>query len=170
MVTADRDGPPPPAVINQGINCFLEHSLLVADDNRGRLYFQQVTQAVIAVDDPTVEVVKIAGGEAAAVQLHHGPQVGRQHGQHGENHPLRLIAAAAEGLHHLQLLGRLAAALPRSGACLIKQLVAQFVKVDVLEELQDSLGAHVGVKDRLKLLIKVEVLALGEQGVLAQVP
>ncbi len=82
MVAANGNRPPPPTVINKGINRFLEHPFLVADDNLRRPYFQKVAQAVIAVDNPPIEVVKVAGGKPAAVQLDHGPQVGRQHRQY----------------------------------------------------------------------------------------
>ena len=104
-------------------------------------------QTVVAVDDPAVEVVQVAGGEAAAVELHHGAQVGRQHRQHGEDHPLRLVAALAEGLHHLQPLGGLLAPLAAEVLDLLPQLGGQLVQVDAAQDVEDGLGAHARLED-----------------------
>ena len=48
-------------------------------------------QAVVAVDDAAVQVVQVAGREAAAVQRHQRTQVRRQHRQHLQDHPLGLM-------------------------------------------------------------------------------
>src|SRR5262245_18264093 len=45
------------SIIEQGINGFLKHSLLIADDDLGRFELEQVFQPIIAVDDTPVEVV-----------------------------------------------------------------------------------------------------------------
>src|SRR5262249_58750257 len=76
------------AVVEEGVDRLLEHAALVADDDLRSVQLQQALQAVVAVDDAAVEVVKIAGGEAAAVERHERTQVGREHGDDGEHHPL----------------------------------------------------------------------------------
>ena len=60
----------------------LQHTLLVAYNDIGSAQLQQTAQTVVAVDDAAVQIVQVGGGEAAAVQLDHGTQVRRQHGQH----------------------------------------------------------------------------------------
>ena len=52
----------------------LEHPLLVADNNVRGIELDEALEAVVAVDDPAVEVVEVGGGEAATVKLHHGAQ------------------------------------------------------------------------------------------------
>ena len=100
-------GASPAAVIDQCVHCLLQHPLFVADDNIGGVQLQELLQAVIAVDDPAIQVIEVAGGKASAVQLYHGANIGRDDGQHVQNHPFRLVAALAEGLHHIQPLEEL---------------------------------------------------------------
>ena len=73
----------------------------------GALSSRRLLQTVVAVDDAAVQIVQIGGRKAAAVERHERAQVGRQHRQHFENHPLGLDAGALEALEHLQALGEL---------------------------------------------------------------
>ena len=77
------------AVVDQRVDCFLQHALLVLDDDLGRAQLQQPLEAVVAVDDAAIEIVEVGRGEAAAVELHHRAQLGRDHRHGGEDHPLR---------------------------------------------------------------------------------
>ena len=67
------------AVVEQAVDSLLQHALLVVDDDLGRAQVQQALEAVVAVDDATVQVIEVRRCEAAAVELHHGAQVGRDH-------------------------------------------------------------------------------------------
>src|ERR1700678_1438011 len=49
------------AVVEEGVDRFLQHAALVADDDLGRVELEQALQAVVAVDDASVKVVEIAG-------------------------------------------------------------------------------------------------------------
>src|SRR3989337_2221296 len=89
VVAGPRDGAAAAAVVHEGVDSLLEHALLVPDDDLGRAELEQPLQAVVAVDDPAVEVVQVAGGEAAAVQLHHRAQGGRDDRQGRGRHPPR---------------------------------------------------------------------------------
>ncbi len=60
-------------VVEEGVDRLLEHALLVADDDVRRVERHEPLKAVVAVDDAAVEVVEVARGEAAAVELDHGP-------------------------------------------------------------------------------------------------
>src|SRR6516225_756039 len=64
------DGPAAAPVVEQRIHRFLEHALLVAHDDIGRIELEQPAQAVVAVDDPAVQVVQVAGGETSAIERH----------------------------------------------------------------------------------------------------
>ena len=57
------------AVVDQAVNCLLQHPLLVAHDDVGSAQLQQTAQTVVAVDDAAVQVIQVGGSEAAAVQL-----------------------------------------------------------------------------------------------------
>jgi hypothetical protein len=108
-VAGAGDGAAMAAVVEQGVHRFLQHALFVADDDIGRLQLQQVAQTVVAVDDATVEVVQVGGGEAAAFERHERTQVGRNDRQDFEDHPLGTGVGAQERLQHLDALGQLLA-------------------------------------------------------------
>src|SRR5712672_3749693 len=95
------------AVVEQRVDGLLQHALFVADDDVGRAQLHQPLQAIVAVDDAAVEVVEIGGREAAAIERHQRTQVRRNHRNHREDHPLRLVAGIAERLDDLQTLGEL---------------------------------------------------------------
>ena len=103
-----RDRAAATAVVEQRVDRFLQHALLVAHDDVGRVQLEQAPQAVVAVDDAAVQIIQIGSREAAAIERHERPQIRRQHGQHGQDHPLGLVARLDEGLDQLQSLGRAA--------------------------------------------------------------
>ena len=70
------------AVVEQGVHGFLQHPPLVVDDDRRCSDVEQSFEPIVAVYHPAVQVVEVGRGEAPAVQLHHGPQIGREH-RHG---------------------------------------------------------------------------------------
>ena len=92
------------AVVEQRVDGFLQHALLVADDHVRRVQLHQLLQPVVAVDHAAIEVVQIGRREAAAVERHQRAQLRRKHRNHVENHPLGLVAALAERFEHLQAL------------------------------------------------------------------
>ena len=70
------------AVVEQRVDRLLQHALLVAQDDLGRLDVHQLLEPVVAVDDAPVEVVQVRGREPAALERHQRPQVRRQHRDH----------------------------------------------------------------------------------------
>ena len=76
-VAGARDRATTTAVVEEAVDGLLEHPLLVVDDDLGRTEVEQALEAVVAVDDATVEVVEVRGREAATVELHHRAQVRR---------------------------------------------------------------------------------------------
>jgi hypothetical protein len=151
------------AVLEQSVHGFLQHALLVAHDHFRGAQFQQLLQAVVAVDDAAVEVVQVGGGEPAAVQGHQGPQFGGQHRDHVEDHPLGLVAAALEGFGDLEPLGDLHPLLGGGlGLHEVTQLDGQRLHVHVLEQFLDGLGAHLGPEALAVLGLVFAELILGQ--------
>ena len=161
-------------VVEQRVDGLLQHTLLVAENHVGGLDLDETLQTVVADDDAAVEVVEVRCGESAAVE---GTQLRGDDGHGLEYHPLGLVAVArcAEALDHLQALECLGLALLAAVLVgLVAQRVRQLVEVDVLEQVIDGLGAHLG--DKLvgivvlealvvlgQLVEDVEVLFLGEE-------
>src|SRR5215204_5457926 len=137
VVAGARDRPAPAAVVDQGVARLLEHALLVADDDLGRAELEEPLEAVVAVDDAAIEVVQVGGREAAAVELDHRPQVGRDDRQDREDHPLGTRAGAAERLDQAQPLDGLLAALAGAGPNLDVELAGQGLQVHPADDLAD---------------------------------
>src|SRR6266446_1834682 len=133
------------AVVEQRVDSFLEHALFVAHDDVRRAKFHELLQTVIAVDYAAVKVVQIGGGETAAVQRHQRAQLRRKNRNHVENHPLRLVAALAEGFEHFQTLGVLDALLKRRIRLhLLAELLRELVHFDAAEKFFDGFRTHLG--------------------------
>ncbi|CFW85983.1 Uncharacterised protein [Bordetella pertussis] len=135
------------AVVEQRVDGFLQHALFVAQNDLGRLQFEQALEAVVAVDDAAVQVVQVGGREAAAVQRHQRTQVRRQHGQHFHDHPFGLDAGLLEAFQHLQTLGDLLDLGFRAGGLeLAAQRLDFAIDVDGAQQFAHGLGAHQGTE------------------------
>ena len=158
------DGAAVAAVVEDRVDGLLEHALLVADDDVGRLELLEVAQAVVAVDDAAVEVVEVRRGEASAFEGDERAQFGRDDGHDREDHVLRPAAARAEAFADLHALGDLLARLlGLRGFDLLLQALHEGVEIDAGEDLADALGAHDGLEGVAVLLEVVLVLGLGEE-------
>src|SRR5699024_2435759 len=93
----------------------------------------------------------------------HGAQVGGQHRQDGQDHPLGTVARNAEGLHHLQPLEDADPLLAAGFLHLSGQLGGQLVQVDLFQQGLDGLGAHLGAEFVAVPLLHLAVLLLGQQ-------
>src|SRR3954470_2733206 len=130
--TANRLGAT--TVVEQCVDGFLEHSLLVAKNDFRRAVRDQLHQPVVAVDDAAIEIVQIRRGEAAAVERNERTQIRRNHRYHVHDQPFGLVALLAriarvaeciddlEALEHL-FLAVLRAFVDESGAKLLGHLV-----------------------------------------------
>ena len=102
---------------------------------------------VVAVDDPAVEVVQVAGGEVARVEQDQRPQVRRDDRDAFQDHPLGAVVAVAQRLDDLEPLGQVLDLLLAAGLDqLLAQLLGQADQVEPHEQLADGLGAHVGLE------------------------
>jgi hypothetical protein len=79
-------------VVEQRVDRLLQHALLVADDDLGRVEVDQLLQPVVPVDDAAIEIVQIAGREVAAIQQHQRTQVRRNDRNHVQHHPLARLS------------------------------------------------------------------------------
>ena len=148
------------AVVEQGVDGFLEHPLLVPDDDLGRAQLEELLEAVVAVDDAAVQVVQVRRGEAAAVEGHERTELRRNDRDDVQDHPLRAVARAAERVDDLQALGGLEALQGRRlGLHDEAQLLGEVVDVDALEELLDRLGAHLR-DERVEAVLRLELAEL----------
>ena len=94
-------------VVEQRVDRFLQHPLLVAHDDLGRLELKQTLQTVVAVDDAPIQIVEVGGGETPAIERHQRAQLGWKHRQHFHDHPVGFDARALEAFENLQPLGDL---------------------------------------------------------------
>src|SRR5215472_11775727 len=142
-VVRSRDDPAAAAVVEQRVDGFLQHPLLVADDDFRSLQIHQPLEAIVSVDDPTIQIVEVGGREATTVQRHQRAQLRRNDWHDFEDHPVRLVAGLQECLDDLQPLDDLLALLDRRLAEHLGAKVARHrVEVHVPQELADRLGAH----------------------------
>ena len=158
------------AVVEQGVDGLLQHALLVVDDDLGGPEVEQALQAVVAVDDPAVQVVEVGRGEAATVELDHRAQLGRDDRHDVEDHrprvvdALAVVVAAVERRDDLEPLDRLLLALGRQRpprrvrVDLVLELDLFLVEVDAVDQLLERVGAHAAVE-----VLAVAVLELAPE-------
>ena len=151
------------AVINQGVNCFLQHTLFVAHDDVGSAQLQQALQTVVAVDHATVQIIQVGSRKAAAIQLDHGADIRRNDRNNVQDHPLRALAGQAECINALQAFQQADALLAGSLFQFLMQLCGQSFQVDLSQQLLDGFGAHAGFKGILVLFPHLLVLAFGQE-------
>ena len=141
-VVGAGDGPAAAAIVDQGVHRLLEHTLLIADNNIRSAQLQQSLQTVVPVNDSSVQIVQVGGGEPSAVQLHHGAQIRRDHRDGVHDHPLRTVSGLPECLHYFHSLDDsgplLAGGLLQSGA----QFLGLFLQINGAEQFLDSLCPH----------------------------
>src|SRR6185437_7786972 len=158
------DGTAATAVVEQRIDRFLQHALLVAHDDVRRIELEQALQAVVAVDHATVQIVQIGSGETATVQRHQRTQVRRQHGQYGQHHPLRLVAGFQERLDQLHALGQpLELGLGVGRGDLFLQADDFARQIERLQQVEHRLGTHARVELVAVLFGRFQVLVFAEQ-------
>ncbi len=150
------------AVVNQGIDGFLKHALLVADDDIGRAELQKSLQTIVSVDDPAVQVVEVGSREAAAVQLYHGTDIGGNDGDAVQNHPGGRIAGLAESLDHLDALDDAGPLLACRLIHLGGQLLIFFFHVDLAQQILDGLGTHTGAEAASPFIPGFLIFLLGQ--------
>ena len=93
------------AIVEQGVDGFLQHPLLVTDDDIRRAQLDEALEAVVTVDHTTIEVVEVRRRETAAIQRYQRTQFRRDDRDNRQDHPFRLVAGGDEVLEQLETLG-----------------------------------------------------------------
>ena len=170
------------AVVEQGVDGFLQHPLFVADDDARRAQLDQPLQTVVTVDDAPIEVVEVRGRESAAIERHERTQIRRDHRNNLHDHPFRTVAGIEEVLNDLETLhqflllqvrrgvGKLGAQIARdlfeihAGKHLVDRFCADIGRELVLAELVD--GHHVFFFRKELVLLQVGQARFGDDVVL----
>ena len=72
-----------PAVVDERVHRFLQHTLFVFDYHLGRAELHHSFKTVVAVYNSSVQIVEVGRSESAAVELNHRTEFGREHGKDG---------------------------------------------------------------------------------------
>ena len=152
-------------IVKQGVHRFLQHALLIVDDDVRSLQLKQVLQTVVPVDHTTVEVVEVGSRETATFERNKRTQVWWNNRQHFEHHPLRTSARLHEALNRLQTLGDLL--LDLLGACrvhlLIELLNGRF-EIHPCQSIADCFCTHASNKSIFAIFVlRLEILLLSEE-------
>ena len=132
-------------VVKQSIDRLLEHSFFVADDDFGRVEIDQLAQSVVAVDDPSVQIVEVGGCEVPAIEKDQRSQVRRNDGDNVEDHPLGTIFAIADRFDELESIDQFLFALFAAGLLeFCSENFGEFDQVEILEKLTNGFGTHIG--------------------------
>ena len=157
-------------VVQQGVYRFLQHTFFVAYDDVRRSQIQQSFQTVVTVNDATIEIVQVRSRKTTAVQRNQRTQIRRQHRQHGQDHPLRLVARLYEGFQQLDALGQLLTlGLGVGFVQLFAQLLAFLLQIHVFQQRLDRFRAHFRVEFVAKLFQRVEILLFSQDLALLEV-
>src|SRR6266850_7191512 len=76
------------AIVEQSIDRFLKHALFVAHDHFRRAQLHQLLQAVVAIDNAAIEIVKVRRCETSTIERHERSKLRWHHRDDVENHPL----------------------------------------------------------------------------------
>ena len=163
------DGFASSAVVEQDVYGFLQHSLLIANDNLGCIQLLQAPQTVIAINHPAIEVIEVTGGEPPPVKGNEGTQIRRQHRNHLQNHPLRLVSRLPEGVNHLKPLGQLLPLGYRVGLTdFLSQLLGKFLQLNLAQQLLYRFCAYAHLEALAVLLPQLAIPFFAQQFVHAQ--
>ena len=150
------------AVVDQRVDRFLKHSLLVPDDDVRSAEFKKSLKTIVSVDDPSVQIIQVGSCESSAVELHHGAQIRRNDRDAVHDHPGRRISGLAEGLDDFQSLDDPGSLLALHSLHLLAQFLVFFLYLDIEKQLFDSLGTHSRAELVAVLLSGFLILALSQ--------
>ena len=157
-------------VVQQCIDCFLQHTLFVAHDDIWRSQIQQALQTVVTVDHATIQIVQIRRGETTTIQRYQWTQIRWQNRQDGQDHPLWLVARLDKRFQQLNALGQLFTfGFGVSFVQLFTQLLALLLQIHVFQQGLDRFGAHFGVELVTELFQSVKVLLFSQNLTLLEV-
>ena len=159
-----RYGTTATAIVQQCIDSFLQHTLLVAHDNVRRVEFQQTFQAIVTVDRTSVQIVQVRCRKTSTIQWNQRTKVRWQYWQHGQDHVFRAIAGINEGFYQFYPLGQAFQFCDRPRRADLPAQPDLFLAQDnASKQVKNSFGAHLRFKLVTPMFQGIEVLLVGEQ-------
>ena len=79
-------------IVDQGINCFLKHTFLIADNDIRSTKLQQSFQTIITINDSSVQIIQVRCCKTSTIQLYHRTQIRRNNRDCSHDHPLRTVS------------------------------------------------------------------------------
>ena len=101
MIVA-QNGPSPSSVFQKRVNGLLQHSLFIPDYYVGSAEFEELFQPVISVNYSSVKIVEVRGSKSPSIKRNKRPQIRRQNGNSGQNHPFGAVFGLAKRLAYSQ--------------------------------------------------------------------
>ena len=151
------------AVIQQGVNRFLQHTFFVAYDDVRRSQIQQTFQTVVTVNDATIQIVQVRSRKTAAIERNQRTQIWRQNRQNGQDHPFRLVARLNERFQQLNALGQLFTLGFGVGFVqLFTQLFAFLLQIHIAQQRLDRFRTHFRVEFVTELFQRIQVLLFSQ--------
>ena len=147
-------------VVHKRVHCFLQNALLIAENDFRRHDVAQFYEAVVAVDDPAVEIVHIRCRMAAGLQGHHGPKRRRRDGDSGQKHPLGANACERHGANQRKSLSELLALRSTGFFKRRLQLHRKLLHIGSLKNLVDRFRTDTRFKERAVFHRKAVILYL----------
>src|SRR5437764_2613760 len=95
------DGATMSAVVKQSVYRFLQHTLFIANNNVRRFEQKEVFEAIVAVNNPAVQIVQIGGRKTSPFQRNQRAQIGWNNRQHIQDHPFRPCMRILKALNEL---------------------------------------------------------------------
>ena len=142
------------AIVEQGVDGFLQHPLLVPDNDIRRAQLDEALEAVVTVDHTTIEVVQVRRRETAAIERHQRTQFRRNDRHDRQDHPLRAVAGCHEVLEQLETLGVLLQLQLGTGFLhVFADLRAFFFQIHIDQDFAHGLGADAGSEGVLAILV-----------------
>ncbi len=160
------------AVVEERVHGFLQHALLVADDDFGRLELKQVLQPVVAVDDAAIQIVQVGGGKTAAFERNQRTQIRRNHRQHRQESSIPAAPCwTMKPCKQLDALGELLANLfaPRLGHGLLQLRTICLRRSTLRQRFAHRFGTHLGHERIIAVgFARLAVFVLAEQLILLE--
>ena len=125
-------------VVDKGVHRFLKHTLLVHENDVWGVHVDELLETGVTGDDTAIEIVEVARGETATVELKHRTEIRWDDWDDVENHPFWLLFGIAEGLDDLKSLGGFESVLAARGSDDVADFFESLIKVDFVEKLLDG--------------------------------
>ena len=90
------------AIVDQGVNSFLKHTFLIADNDIRSTKLQQSFQTIVTINDSSVQIIQVRCCETSAIQLYHRTKIWRNYRNNIQDHPLRTVSRLTERLNNFK--------------------------------------------------------------------